>query len=126
MPFSEGTPKNAADCRPYSYIHGPFLFGTTEKLAEATRHLGHFNDVVILHALECLSERLHKSGKAMLLCGARDQPSQLLSRSDFLEKVGPENVLPNIQAALRRAREIQSDFAGIGHELVLELGHRPL
>lgn len=83
-------------------------------------------DATGIHALECLSERLHKSGKAMLLCGARDQPSQLLSRSDFLEKVGPENVLPNIQAALRRAREIQSDFAGIGHELALELGHRPL
>lgn len=120
-------------------IHGPFLFGTTDKLTEATRHLGHFGDVVILrlrnmtaldatgiHALERLSERLHKSGKALLLCGARDQPSQLISGSDFLKRVGPENVLPNIQAALERAREIQGDFAGIGHELALELEHRPL
>jgi SulP family sulfate permease len=29
-------------------IHGPFLFGTTEKLAEATKDLGQFGDVVIL------------------------------------------------------------------------------
>ncbi len=120
-------------------IHGPFLFGTTEKLAEATRHLGQFGDVVILrlrnmtaldatgiHALEGFSERLHKAGKALLLCGARDQPSQLLARSDFLERVGPENVLPNVKLALARAREIQEDFSGIGHELALDLEHHPL
>lgn len=120
-------------------IHGPFLFGTTEKLTEATRHLGQFGDVVILrlrnmtaldatgiHALEGFSERLQKAGKALLLCGARDQPSQLLARSDFLERVGPENVLPNVQAALDRAREIQEDFSGIGHELALDLEHHPL
>ncbi len=120
-------------------IHGPFLFGTTEKLAEATQHLGQFGDVVILrlrnmtaldatgiHALEQFSDRLRKAGKALLLCGARDQPSQLLSRSDFLKRVGPENVLPNVQDALNRASEIQGDFSGIGHELALDLEHRPL
>lgn len=120
-------------------IHGPFLFGTTEKLAEATRHLGQFGDVVILrlrnmtaidatgiHALERLSGRLRKAGKILLLCGARDQPAQLLSRSDLLKGVGEENVLPHIQDALARARAIQGDFAGVGHELALELEHRPL
>ena len=120
-------------------IHGPFLFGTTEKLGEATRNLGQFGDVVILrlrnmtaldatgiHALESFSERLHKAGKVLLLCGARDQPSQLLARSDFLERVGPENVLPNVQVALARAREIQQEFSGIGRELALDLEHHPL
>jgi SulP family sulfate permease len=120
-------------------IHGPFLFGTTEKLAEATRNLGQFGDVVILrlrnmtaldatgvHALETFADRLHKAGKALLLCGALEQPSQLLSRSDFLKRVGPENVLPNVQDALARAREIQSDFSGIGHQLALDLEHHPL
>jgi sulfate permease, SulP family len=120
-------------------IHGPFLFGTTEKLGEATRHLGQFGDVVILrlrnmtaldatgiHALERFSDRLHRAGKALLLCGARDQPSQLLARSDFLKRVGPENVLPHIQDALSRAREIQRDFSGIGHQLAFDLEHHPL
>jgi SulP family sulfate permease len=120
-------------------IHGPFLFGTTEKLAEATKDLTAFADVVILrlrnmtaldatgiHALEQFSDRLHKAGKTLLLCGARDQPSRLISRSDFLKHVGAENVLPHVQAALTRAREIQADFEGIGHELALELEHRPL
>jgi sulfate permease, SulP family len=120
-------------------IHGPFLFGATEKLADATKNLTKLGDVVILrlrnmtaldatgiHALEQFSERLHKTGKTLLLCGARNQPSQLISRSDFLKHVGPENVLPNIQAALARVNEIQGDFEGIGRELALEMEHRPL
>ena len=120
-------------------IHGPFLFGATEKLADATRNLTKLGDVVILrlrnmtaldatgiHALEQFSERLRKTGKTLLLCGARNQPSQLISRSDFLKRVGPENVLPNIQAALARVNEIQGDFEGIGRELALEMEHRPL
>jgi sulfate permease, SulP family len=120
-------------------IHGPFLFGATEKLADATKDLANLGDVVILrlrnmtaldatgiHALEQFSERLRKTGKTLLLCGARNQPSQLISRSDFLKHVGPENVLPNIQAALARVNEIQGDFEGIGRELALEMEHRPL
>jgi SulP family sulfate permease len=120
-------------------IHGPFLFGTTEKLAEATKDLTQFGDVVILrlrnmtaldatgiHALEQFSDRLHKAGKTLLLCGARDQPSRLISQSDFLQHVGAENVLPHVQAALARAREVQGDFEGVGRELALELEHRPL
>jgi sulfate permease, SulP family len=120
-------------------IHGPFLFGTTDKLAEATTHLKQLGDVVILrlrnmtaldatgiHALEQFSDRLHKAGKTLLLCGARDQPSRLISQSDFLKHVGAENVLPHVQAALARALEIQADFEGIGQELAREMEHRPL
>ena len=119
-------------------IHGPFLFGTTDKLAEATRDLTQFGEVVILrlrnmtaldatgiHALEKLSDRLHKTGKTLLLCGARNQPSLLISRSDFMQHLGAENVLPHVQAALARAREIQGAFEGIGRELAVELEHRP-
>jgi SulP family sulfate permease len=120
-------------------IHGPFLFGTTEKLSEATKDLTHFGDVVILrlrnmtaldatgiHAIEQFSDRLHKAGKTLLLCGARDQPSNLISRLDFLKHVGAQNVLPHVHAALERARQIQGDFEGIGRELARELEHRPL
>jgi len=101
-------------------IHGPFLFGTTEKLAEATKDLNPLGDVVILrlrnmtaldatgiHALEKLSDRLRKTGRTLLLCGARDQPSRLISGSEFLQHVGAENVLPHVRAALARASEIQ-------------------
>ncbi|HWZ50760.1 MAG TPA: SulP family inorganic anion transporter [Granulicella sp.] len=120
-------------------IHGPFLFGTTDKLAGATKDLNQFGDVVILrlrnmtaldatgiHALEQLSNRLHRVGKALLLCGARDQPSRLIAQSAFLEHLGTENVLPHVQAALARARAIQTDFEGVGQEMARELEHRPL
>ncbi len=106
---------------------------------ESTKDLKAFGDVVILrlrnmtaldatgiHALEQFSHRLRKAGKTLLLCGAREQPLRLLSRSDFLEHVGAENVLPHVQAALARAREIQGDFEGVGRELALELERRLL
>ena len=120
-------------------IHGPFLFGTTEKLAEATQNLSAFALVVILrlrnmtaldatgvHALDQFAERLHKSGRTLLLCGAREQPAELISRSDLIGTIGRENILPHVQAALARAREVQGDFQGVGHQLATELEYRPL
>jgi sulfate permease, SulP family len=70
-----------------------------------------------LHALEVFAERLRKSGRTLLLCGARDQPAQLLQKADLIEHIGPENILPHIQAALQRAREIGTAFGGVGEEL---------
>jgi SulP family sulfate permease len=115
-------------------IHGPFLFGTTEKLAEVTADLNAFPAVVIvrlrnmtaldatgLHALEVFAERLRKSGRTLLLCGARDQPAELLHRADFIGHIGRENVLPHVEAALQRAAEIEAGFGGVGEEIAEEL-----
>lgn len=100
-------------------IHGPFLFGATEKLSEATVDVDSLPAVVILrlrnmtaidatglHELERLAERLRATGRTLLLCGARSQPDQLLRQSDFLQFLGAENMLPHVEAALSRAREI--------------------
>jgi SulP family sulfate permease len=100
-------------------IHGPFLFGTTEKLLELTVNMEALAPVVILrlrnmtaidgtgiHAIETFARRLHESGRTMLLCGAMQQPSKLLQGARFLDHVGPENIMPNIQAALDRAKEV--------------------
>jgi SulP family sulfate permease len=100
-------------------IHGPFLFGTTEKLVEATVNLDAFENIVILrlrnmtaidatgiHAIETFAKRLHQTGRTLILCGAMEQPSRLLSGARFVERVGSENIMPNVQAALDRAREI--------------------
>jgi SulP family sulfate permease len=102
-------------------IHGPFLFGTTEKLVEETVNLDAFAPVVILrlrnmtavdatgiHAIEVFAKRLHESGRTMLLCGAMHQPSKLLHGERFMDHVGRENMLPNIQAALDRAKEVHA------------------
>jgi len=100
-------------------IHGPFLFGTSDKLAEATADLSRLAPIVIvrlrnmtaidatgLHALEALSDRLAASGRTMLMCGARHQPARFLQQAEFIDHVGAENFLPHVEAALSRAREI--------------------
>jgi SulP family sulfate permease len=102
-------------------IHGPFLFGTTDKLREETADVSQYAPVVIvrlrnmtaldatgLHELEVLNDRLRKSGRTMLLCGARRQPAQLLKRSDFIAHVGKEHILPHIQAALQHAERMHA------------------
>jgi SulP family sulfate permease len=103
-------------------IHGPFLFGTVEKLYDATRDLNALKSVVILrlrnmtaldatglHAIEQLARRLHSSKRTLLLCGARDQPAKLLAQADFVRHVGPENILPDVRAALARVRQLQTE-----------------
>ena len=100
-------------------IHGPFLFGATEKLSEATVDVDSLPLVVILrlrnmtaldatglHELEKLAQRLRATHRTLLLCGARSQPEQLLRQSAFLHYLGEENMLPHVEAALSRAREV--------------------
>jgi SulP family sulfate permease len=120
-------------------IHGPFLFGTTEKLIDATSDLSVFPPVVVirlrnmtaldatgLHALEVLAKRLRSSGRTLLLCGARDQPAKLLRRADFREHIGPKNIVPHIEAALARAGEINAGFGGLGQEMAEDFQRTPL
>jgi SulP family sulfate permease len=115
-------------------IHGPFLFGTTDKLIDATADLTAFAPVVIvrlrnmtaldatgLHAIENLNERLRKSGRTLLLCGAREQPLRLLAQNDFLEKLGKDNLLPHVEAALARAHEVIGNFDGLGGDITEEM-----
>ena len=54
---------------------------------------------------EELAKRLRESNRTLLLCGAREQPAALMHASHFDEHVGKRNMLPNIEAALARARE---------------------
>ena len=101
-------------------IHGPFLFGTTDQLEELTTDLNALAHIVIvrlrnttamdsngLHALESLHDRLDRSGRKLILCGARDQPLNLLRRADFLSHIGKDNIQPNVAAALVRAADLE-------------------
>jgi SulP family sulfate permease len=126
-------------------IHGPFLFGTTDKLAEETADLSGFARIVILrlrnmtaidatglHALEVLSDRLKKAGRSLILCGACHQPARIMSQAEFVAHIGEKNIVPHVQEALRRAhemmrvREIAGDFAGLGEEVGSEMEHASL
>jgi SulP family sulfate permease len=102
-------------------IHGPFLFGTTDKLTEATSSLSSLQPIVILrlrnmtaidatglHALESFSRQLRESGRTLVVCGARHQPARFLARGEFVEEIGRDNIVPHVEAALARARSLHS------------------
>jgi len=106
-------------------IHGPFLFGTTEKLVEASANLDAFEPVVILrlrnmtaidatgiHAIQTFAKQLRASGRSLILCGAMQQPSKLLQQPRFIADVGTENIMPNVQAALDRAKVLYAESHG--------------
>jgi SulP family sulfate permease len=99
-------------------IHGPFLFGATDKIDVVTEHLHELPPVVILRlrnmtaldatglfALEELARTLKASGRDLILCGAREQPLRLIRQTEFEKLIGPENICDNVQDALRRAEE---------------------
>jgi SulP family sulfate permease len=108
-------------------IHGPFLFGATDKFADILDALNMLPPIVILRlrnmtaidatglgAIENLADQLHESGRSLLLCGAREQPAQLMQQADFERHVGAENICPSIAEALERAVEIYDEHQAAG------------
>ncbi len=100
-------------------IHGPFLFGATEKLDAITEKIHELPPIVIirlrnmtaidatgLFALEGVARRLHATGRTLILCGAREQPAQAMRQAEFEEVVGAENICSNVLEALRRAEAV--------------------
>lgn len=100
-------------------IHGPFLFGATDKLDVIDEDFDSLPPVVLLrlrnmtaidatglHALENLAERLVKSGRHLVLCGMRAQPAKLMTQADFHQHIGGENICISLKAAIERAKEI--------------------
>jgi SulP family sulfate permease len=119
------------------HIQGPFLFGAAEKLNDVT--VDDLNLIVILrlrymtaldatglYAIEQFHERLHASGRILLLCGARGQPKRLIYTSTLPRTVGARNVLPNITSALKRATTINEGFGGVGEEAASILREAPV
>jgi sulfate permease, SulP family len=105
-------------------IHGPFLFGAADKIDELVQQISGLPPVVILrlrnmtaidatglHALEHLADRIHVSGRGLILCGAREQPARLMHQAEFEQHVGPENICANITEALARAKALYPEIA---------------
>ena len=103
-------------------IHGPFLFGATEKLSIIYDQLATLPPVVIvrlrnmnaidatgLHALEELAEILKNNARTMLVCGMRDQPAKLMRQSEFDRKIGQQNYCKSLQEAVQRAHVLLSN-----------------
>ncbi len=100
-------------------IHGPFLFGATDKISAVTENIHKLPPVVILRlrnmtaldatglfALEEIARHLHATKRTLILCGAREQPARLIHQAEFEDVIGAQNICENVQEALRRAEEV--------------------
>jgi SulP family sulfate permease len=112
--------KNIPDYVAIFRIHGPFLFGATDKLEEVLHRLDDLPAIIILRlrnmtaidatglqALEQFADSVHASGRGLILCGAPERPAQLMRRLDFEEHFGRDNICSNIAQALNRAKELR-------------------
>jgi len=101
-------------------IHGPFLFGSADKLDAIVERISELPRIVILRlrnmtaidatgmrAIEDLADRLHGTDRTLILCGARRQPAQLMAQAEFDEHIGHGNICANVQEALDRAQALR-------------------
>ena len=109
-------------------IHGPFLFGTTDKLEAVLHDLACLPPIIILRlrnmtaidatglqALEQFADTVHSSGRGLILCGAPDRPGQMMRRADFEDHLGRKNICENISSALDRAKELFEDSTTVSN-----------
>jgi sulfate permease, SulP family len=98
-------------------INGPFFFGAAEKFKDTLASVSRRPQVLIirmrnvpamdstaLHALKDLVRRTQKDGTKVLLSDVHAQPLVALSRSDFLDEIGEDNVFGDVDGALEAAR----------------------
>ncbi len=100
-------------------IHGPFLFGSSDKLQDIALQAETLPPVVILRlrnmtavdgtglsAIEELAADLRKKDRTLLICGAPSQPASAMRKAEFHRRLGEENICSSVQAALDRAAAI--------------------
>jgi sulfate permease, SulP family len=100
-------------------IHGPFLFGATDKISVVTENIHTLPPVVILrlrnmtaldatglYPIEEVARALQTTGRTLILCGAREQPAKLLHEAEVEELIGKSNICDNVQEAVRRAQDV--------------------
>jgi SulP family sulfate permease len=100
-------------------IHGPFLFGATDKLAAQADALPTMQSIVVLRlrnmtaidatglrAILDFADAARASGRTLLVCGALPQPARMMARAGFEAHLGAGAILPDVQAAMARARQV--------------------
>lgn len=100
-------------------VDGPFFFGAAENFLKTFDNIAGRPRVVILRmrhvpymdatglaALERIVHNLHGKGIDVVLSAVQRQPMELMLKAKFLHLVGDANVVPNIQAAIARAKAL--------------------
>src|SRR6202142_3953330 len=104
-------------------IHGPFLFGATDKIDVILNRLPDLPPIIIirlrnmtaidstgLQALENLADRVRESGRQLILCGAMEQPVKRMHEAEFHEHVGKQNICPSVSEALEQAKALSPEI----------------
>lgn len=118
----EGGHEQVKDLPPEAVVYrvfGALLFGAADKLETVLRRAGGDVRVIILHMaavtamdatalarLEELHERLVRHKKHLILCGPHTQPYAVMDRAGFLEQVGADNIVGDLESAAARARDL--------------------
>ena len=100
-------------------INGPYFFGIATKFEELMAQMGDrpkvrvirmrkvpFIDSTGLHNLTTLCEMSRREKIEVVLSGVNEQVHMALERAGIIEKLGSENVCPNIHVALERAARL--------------------
>ena len=100
-------------------VFGALFFGAADKLEAILAKTNAEPDVLILkmhevismdasalHTLEHLYKKMRKHDKHLILCGPHTQPYFLMHQAGFFEKIGEDNVVANVNDALKRARTL--------------------
>ena len=100
-------------------INGPYFFGIATKFEETMAQLGDrpkvrivrmrkvpFIDSTGIHNLTNLCEMSKKENIQIVLSGVNEKVHQILEKSGFNELLGKENICPNINVALEKAKAI--------------------
>ncbi len=100
-------------------INGPYFFGIANKFEEIMARLGDrpkvrvirmrkvpFIDSTGIHNLENLCRMSQREKITIVLSGVNDKVHQVLEHAGFYELLGRENICPNINVALERAKEL--------------------
>ena len=100
-------------------ISGPYFFGIATKFEETMAQLGDrpkvriirmrkvpFIDSTGIHNLTSLCKMSQKEKITIVLSGVNEKVHKTLEKSGFYELLGKQNICPNINVALDRAKEI--------------------
>lgn len=103
-------------------IDGPYFFGIANKFEEQMVQLGDhaqvriirmrkvpFIDSTGIHNLTNLCRISQQENTRIILSGVNPKVHEVLHKAGFYSLLGEENICPNINAALRRAKEIVQD-----------------
>lgn len=111
-----GRLKNIPEKTAVYEIEGPMFFATADKIDFPIRPgmkvmiLRMRNvpslDVSAIRPLRTIFEVCEREGVHMLISHANEQPFRMMEKDGLVDDIGRENYLPNIDAALERAREI--------------------